>query len=445
MERNVVPIDVTWLYQGSTCTPRVKLSSYGLSMWMSFHHMVLRLSPRACVAAFLKWFIDGLAIFEDTMMSRTILPEGATVSDKITGIDFISSLPPPAGGGRRPTIPFFHPRTQWMVILTDNASAEHLDAVLNNFNFALPVANLGVFPAFVLFGPGLRSGNRDPNEAAFVRSVGVFTPQPSQAVALRADPPTFYKVTLKISGLSTLLDIYGAFLGRHIAIDQQQSAILVGLSNLFRMSTELNLLTNPGLHSIEVDTSTMSNLRTDGRWIAWAFSEQEQARTFAQGLQFIMTHQQTKEQIDAARAQYQAGRGLRWSPFVAFWGTGCCNWLRCNSSSIQLELTRVAGRMSQPLPVAGQHIIGTCRGYLIERPQIAMGNSDAGETADRKGAAVGGRGGDLAVPPGAMVAAGAASNGARNDKRMRDNGGSEHEEGEVSDTGEGGAEDSMND
>ena len=101
--------------------------------------------------------------------------------------------------------------------------------------------------------------------------------------------------------------------------------------------------------------------------------------------------------------------------------------------------------MSQPLPVAGQHIIGTCRGYLIERPQIAMGNSDAGETADRKGAAVGGSGGDSAVPPGAMVAAGAASNGGRNDKRTRDNGGSEHEEGEVSDPGEGGVEDSMND
>ena len=39
----------------------------------------------------------------------------------------------------------------------------------------------------------------------------------------------------------------------------------------------------------------------------------------------------------------------------------------------------------------------------------------------------------------------AVSNGGRNDKRTRDNGGSEHEEGEVSDTREGGMEDSMND
>ena len=44
-----------------------------------------------------------------------------------------------------------------------------------------------------------------------------------------------------------------------------------------------------------------------------------------------------------------------------------------------------------------------------------------------------------------MAAAGAASNGGRNDKRTRDNGGSEHEEGEASDPGEGGVEDSMHD
>ena len=118
MEADVAPINVTWLYHGQSCTPKVKLSNYGLSMWMSFHHMVLRLSPRACVAAFLKWFIEKLRAFEARPATRGLLIGGEAVSDKITGIDFISSLPPAAEGRERQPIPFYHPSTQWMVVLT---------------------------------------------------------------------------------------------------------------------------------------------------------------------------------------------------------------------------------------------------------------------------------------------------------------------------------------
>ena len=146
-----------------------------------------------------------------------------------------------------------------------------------------------------------------------------FTHRPSQAEALRAAPPIIYKVTLKLTtGLSSLLDIYGAFLGRHIALDQQQSSILHGLINFFMISQKLNLLTQPGLSGIEVDSAAIP-LRTDGRSIAWAFWEQDQARSFAQGLQFIVTHRLTQEQVEAARAHSRAGRGLRWSPLVSFW------------------------------------------------------------------------------------------------------------------------------
>ena len=82
-----------------------------------------------------------------------------------------------------------------------------------------------------------------------------------------------YKLTLKLTtGLSSLLDIYGAFLGRRIALDQQQMSILHGLTNLFMIIQELNLLTQPRLSGIEVDTAAIP-LRTDGRWIAWAFQE----------------------------------------------------------------------------------------------------------------------------------------------------------------------------
>ena len=101
-------------------------------------------------------------------------------------------------------------------------------------------------------------------------------------------------------------------------MDQQNAAILTGMTNLFMISQELNLLTQPGLNRIEVDTGA-TPLRTDGRWIAWAFQEQDQARTFAQGLQFIVTHRLLSEHVEAARAHSRAGRGLRWSPFVAFW------------------------------------------------------------------------------------------------------------------------------
>ena len=130
-----------------------------------------------------------------------------------------------------------------MVVLTNPHWAELMDEVLNSFDFALPIANLGTFKAVVQFEPGPRSNNRDPTEAAFVRSIGVFTPRPSQAVALRPAPPRVYKVTLKLnSGLSSLLAIYGAFLGRHIAMDQQKTAILTGMTNLFMISQEYNLL-----------------------------------------------------------------------------------------------------------------------------------------------------------------------------------------------------------
>ena len=93
MEADVVPIDVAWIYQGKSCTPKVKLSNYGLSMWMSFHHMVLGLSPRACVAAFLKWFIEKVRAFETRPATRGLLINGDSeaVSNKIAGIDFISS------------------------------------------------------------------------------------------------------------------------------------------------------------------------------------------------------------------------------------------------------------------------------------------------------------------------------------------------------------------
>ena len=162
-----------------------------------------------------------------------------------------------------------------------------------------------------------------------------------------------YKVTLTLtSELSSLLDIYGAFLGRHIAMDPQRTAVLQGLTNVFLISRELSLLTQPGLCGIEVD-HVAGQLRTNGRWISWTFETQEQARTFAQGLHYISTHRLTQDQVTAAQAQNHANRGLRWSPFVAFWGRGCCEWLSLHSTSLQIVLARVTGRNAQPLALEG--------------------------------------------------------------------------------------------
>ena len=483
LKGDVIPVDVVWLYQGSEFSPKVKLVSYSVSMWMSFHHLVLGLSPRACVAALLKWLVDGLRTFERGPLADNFLAPNQTLSDKLTGIDFISSIPSAEEGARRQRIPFYHPRTQWMVVFTDSNSAEIFDDVLNHVDFALPFAGQGTFRGLATFENGLRPSRRAPTEAAFLRSMGVFLPQ---TLSLRPAAPMVFKVMLILNpGISTLIDIYGGLLGRHVALGQQRAAILHGLRNIFMFATGLNMLTQPGLSGIEVDTAQVPT-RTNGQWISWSFGTLEKARTFAQGLQFIVTHRLTQEQVEEARAQTRIGRGLRWSPFVGFWGTECCQWLHNHSNSIRIELARSVGRHAQTMALAGQ-ILNTCRGYHVEdaqgvqvgaaegrgqiaggavgRPQItdaapAAGAAEAGATggeggtpervAVRRNQAAGAATGRLqstgvTAPQARELAAGAARGGGRKEKREREAGAREQAKREGSGAGEEGEGERMHD
>lgn len=370
-----------------------------------------------------------------------------------------------------------------MVVFTDSNSAEIFDDVLNHVDFALPFAGQGTFRGLATFENGLRPSRRAPTEAAFLRSMGVFLPQ---TLSLRPAAPMVFKVMLILNpGISTLIDIYGGLLGRHVALGQQRAAILHGLRNIFMFATGLNMLTQPGLSGIEVDTAQVPT-RTNGQWISWSFGTLEKARTFAQGLQFIVTHRITQEQVEEARAQTRIGRGLRWSPFVGFWGTECCQWLHNHSNSIRIELSRSVGRHAQTMALAGQ-ILNTCRGYHIEdaqgvqvgaaegrgqiaggavgRPQItdaapAAGAAEAGATggeggtpervAVRRNQAAGAATGRLqstgvTAPQARELAAGAARGGGRKEKREREAGAREQAKREVSGAGEEGEGERMHD
>ena len=372
------PIDICWLYEGHA-TVKLKLNPFSMSLWMSFHHLVAGLAPRACVAAFLSWFLTGLRRLEANEEVRDSLRLGGTnISDQITGMDVLTN---PMVGGVRQRVPFYHQRALWLVALCSYEAARKLEQALKEFNFTLPLAGNGTLLRNVTFNPGTNR-QRNPTDLAYLRSWGIY--ENNNRLAVRPPEPPAYAVTIDMGeGEESMLELLATQIREDIVHLKLRNAILSSVWNVFRSRRSLGLLFEHK-HSLEMDTAT-NPMKTEGRWFSCSFTNMGSARTFARGIQYIMEHRFNRDEVNEATAQVNAGRGLYWSPAIDFWGYKGCQWLYANSQDFTLRFQTIQGGRVSDTPLAGTNV-RMMRNYVVE-------DDDDGDEAGGEWQMAGARGG----------------------------------------------------
>ena len=368
---NVIPLDAIWMTRDES-TPRVKLRSPTMAVWMSFHHRVAGLSPRACVSAFLKWLIskvrgfERLAHFRATIELDAAGPENS-IFDRILGIEVLTSPFTDITRTTRERVHFDNPRAQWRVVLSSDLAAARFDKALNAFKFALPLAGAEL-QQLIDHTNAPRRLSFAEDHFRYLWSAGVYELNLAVARVPRPPPVRKYILTLTMNSRHLSMTELVQAQSDGALLTQARLDILVIIKNVFALKTELSLLTSM-LDFIDADTCTQNSYNTAGRWLSFSFICAAASRTFLNGLHYLMQNLMSDADFLAAVHQVAAKRGLPWSPMVTFWGARGCRWLydRRNDLTITYE-SELSGRRSPLQPSVPN--VPMMRDYTIDEAYV---------------------------------------------------------------------------